>query len=551
MSSLRPYQEKLLADIYAAWKTGARNVLAVLPTGGGKSICVSHVVKAHRSAAIVLAHRQELISQLSVALAREGVRHRVVGPDALRRLCVAAHMDALGRSWFDANAQVAVASVQSVSAKTIDPAWAARVGLWVQDEAHHLVTGGLFERAVNFFPNARGLGVTATPCRTDGKGLGRHVDGVFDVMVQGPPPCDLIEAGYLSRYKISAPPSNLHREEIPVTASGDFSPAKLREETGKSSVTGDVVDTYVKHAMGKLGLTFSDSIENATVIAEKFRAAGVSAELLTGKTPDLDRAKVLRQFKARKVLQIVSVALIDEGFDCPGVEVVSDAAATESFGRFAQRFGRGLRILEGKEYMHYFDHVGNIWRHKRPDTPRVWSLDRRASRASAESDTIPTRICANDNVGGEGAVCAQTYERFHRCCPFCGFYPEPVQRNGPEFVEGDLLELDEATLAAMRGKVLDLQVTPPTPYGLDGIAGAAWRKNYLGRVTAQGELRELVALWAGWHRELGKNDSQIMRHFYLTFGVDVLSAQALGKADTETLIPRIKAQIDQHGVTAK
>lgn len=547
---LRPYQEKLLADIYAAWQSGARNVLAVLPTGGGKTVTFSHVVKSHGGAAVVLAHRAELVSQMSTALAREGVRHRVVGPDVLRRLCVAAHMDALGRSWFDPNAQVAVASVQSVNAKTIDPSWAARVGLWVGDEFHHYLSDNQFGQALTFFPNARGLGVTATPGRLDGKGLGRHADGVIDVMVQGPPPCDLIAAGYLSRYKIFAPPSSLHREDLPVTASGDFSPSKLREATGKSTVTGDVVATYVQRAMGKLGLTFADSIENANIIVDKFRAAGVTAELLSGKTPDLERSQVLRKFKARKVLQIVSVALLDEGFDAPSVESVSDAAATESFGRFAQRFGRGLRILEGKEYMLYFDHVGNVKRHGLPDAPRVWSLDRRASRASAESDSIPTRVCANTNVGGVGEVCAQTYERFHRCCPFCGFYPEPVARNGPAFVEGDLHELDEATLAALRGKVLDLQATPVTPFGLDGIAAAAWRKNFLGRVNAQGELRDLIALWAGWHRELGKNDSQIMRHFYLTFGVDVLSAQALGKADTEILIPRIKEQIDHHGITA-
>lgn len=548
MATLRPYQEKLLADIYAAWNSGARNVLAVLGTGCGKTVCFSHVVKSHGGAAVVLAHRAELISQMSTALAREGVRHRVVGPDALRRLCVAAHMDALGRSWFDANAQVAVASVQSISAKTIDPAWAARVGLWVGDEFHHYLVDNQFGRALTFFPNARGLGVTATPGRLDGKGLGRHADGVIDVMVQGPPPCDMIGAGYLSRYKIFAPPSTLHREDLPVTASGELSPAKLREATGKSTVTGDVVDTYAKRAMGKLGLTFADSIENANVIAEKFRAAGVVAEVLTGKTPDLERAQALRKFKARKVMQIISVSLLDEGFDCPGVEVVSDAAATESFGRFAQRFGRGLRILEGKEYLAYFDHVGNVKRHGLPDTPRVWSLDRRASRASNESDAIPTRVCANANIGGAGEVCAQTYERFHRCCPFCGFYPEPAQRNGPEFVEGDLTELDEETLAALRGKVMNIVDAPVVKAGPYAQANF---KQATAAQTAQYFLREVMQLWGGWQREIGLDDQQIMRHFYITFGIDVLSAQALGKADAEALTLRIKAQLDKFGVTAK
>lgn len=543
--NLRPYQEKLIADMRAAWAAGAQNVLACLPTGGGKTVTFSHLVKSNGGAAVVLAHRQELVSQMSLALARENVRHRVIGPDSLRRLCVSVHMEELGRSAFDANAQVAVASVQSVSEKSIDPAWASRVSLWVQDEGHHLLAANQFGKAVGFFRNARGAIFTATPGRADGKGLGRHADGLADVMVKGPDPCDLIEAGFLSRYKIFAPPSSLHRNEIPVTASGDFSPVKLREATGKSTVMGDVVEHYLKRAKGKLGLTFADSIENAKIIAEKFNAAGVPAEVLTGKSPDLVRIRVLREFKARRVMQIISVALIDEGFDCPAVEVVSDAAATESFGRFAQRFGRGLRVLEGKEHMIYFDHVGNVARHGLPDGPRPWTLDRRGSRSSSTSDAIPTRICAG--IGPDDQVCAKTYERSHKCCPFCGFYPEPAARTGPEFVDGDLHELDATTLAVLRGRVMNIEDTPlvtPGPYAQANLKQAQRAQ------TAQFFLREAMKIWGGWQLALGLNDSQMMRKFYLTFGIDVLSAQALKQADAEALTLRVKAQIDQNGVIA-
>ena len=545
--NLRPYQRQLISDIHAAWARGSRNVLACLPTGGGKSVCVSHIVRSHGGAAIVLAHRQELVSQLSLALAREGVRHRVVGPASLRRLCVSAHIEELGRTTFDANAQVAVASVQSVTTKSVDASWASRVGLWVQDEGHHLLADNVFGRALVHFPNARGLGVTATPGRADGKGLGRRADGLMDEMVMGPAACDLIEAGFLSRYKIFAPRSNLRREDIPVTASGDFSPAKLRDATRESTVTGDVVEHYLTHAKGKLGLTFADSIDNAKLIADGFRAKGVPVEILTGKTPDLVRSKVLREFKTRKIHQIVSVALIDEGFDCPAVEVVSDAAATESFSRFAQRFGRGLRVLEGKTHMIYLDHVGNVMRHGLPDSPRPWALDRRGTRAASESDSIPTRICANDNVGGLGIVCAKTYERFRKCCPFCGFYPTPARRSGPEFVDGDLHELDAAALDALRGEVIDITTAPvikPGPYAQANM------KQALAGQTAQYFLRELIALWAGWQRDKGLDDSQSYRLFYLTFGTDMLSAQALGKAAAEALSVRIKALIDLNGVIA-
>jgi len=472
----------------------------------------------------------------------------VIGPDSLRRLCVTAHMAELGRTTFDAGAACAVASVQSINPKTLDPVWAARVSLWVHDEGHHITKDNLFGRALGNFKNARGLSVTATPGRADGKGLGRHADGVIDAMVQGPHPCELIEAGYLSRYRIFAPPSSLHREEIPITASGDFSPAKLRDATKRSTVTGDIVAHYIKHASGKSGLTFADCVENAQDIAARFRAAGVKAEVLTGKTPDSLRAHVLRTFQSRQIQQIVSVALIDEGFDCPGVEVVSDGAATESFGRFAQRFGRGLRVLEGKKEMLYFDHVGNTVRHGLPDAPREWSLDRRERRSSSPSDVVPLRSCANPNTDGMGTPCASVYPRFNKVCPYCGFYPEPAARTAPDLVDGDLFELDAETLAAMRGRVALIDGAPRIPQHLDAMAAAGVKKQHHARVTAQHYLREQIALWAGWQNAQGFDDSQSYRRFFHTFGIDVLSAQALGRPEAEGLAVRVKAVLDKAGV---
>jgi DNA repair protein RadD len=591
---LRPYQEALEAGIWQAWaRPGVRVVLAVLPTGGGKTVIFCTVVRKFNGPAVVLAHRRELIAQMSLALAREGVRHRIIGPSALIKLCVTKHMKGVGRSWFDPNARVAVASVQSVSDKSIDPAWATQVGLWVGDEGHHYLKGNEFGRALSFFPNARGLLVTATPGRADGQGLGSHADGLADAMVLGPNGRDLIAAGYLSKYRLFTPPSDLHREDIPVTASGDFSPVKLREETARSSVTGDVVQTYHTNTPGKLGLTFADSIENATTIASKFRDSGVRAEVLTGKSPDTVRDSVLGQFEQRQVLQIVSVQLIDEGFDCPAVEVVSDAAATESFGRFTQRFGRGLRIMDGKEAMWYFDHVGNLLRHGNPTAPREWTLDRRAKRAASEDDAIPLRVCAVGNkhdgsppvqglattpgewagwsrkIGdgiramtsvpddgapvwlyrGSGMACAERYERFHKVCPYCGHQPEPQSRSSPEFVEGDLTELTDEALAKLRGEVIDLDAPPPDLHFLGPAAQGGARKNHERRATAQQQLRDLIALWAGWQRALGRDDSYAYRLFFHTYGHDVLGAQALGGPDASALAMRLALDLATNGVT--
>ena len=538
---LRPYQQEIHDAIGNAWAEGNQNVLACLPTGGGKTVAFSHIVKEEPGSSIVLAHRAELVAQMSLALARESVRHRIIGPSSLVRLCVNSHVAELGRPFYDANAKTGVASVQSITAHKDNSHWFDQVCLWVHDEAHHLLRENQFGKAVARFPNARGLGVTATPGRADGRGLGRHADGLFDTMIMGPTPRWLIDQGFLSQYKIFAPPSNLDLTAVHVTAGGDYSPPELKVATQKSTVLGDTVNHYIKHASGKSGLTFADSVENATDIAARFREAGISAEVLTGKTPDALRADVIAKFKTRQVMQIVSVALIDEGFDCPGVEVVSDAAATQSFNRFAQRFGRGLRIMDGKPHMIYLDHVGNTLRHGLPDARREWSLDRRDRRSSGKSDAIPMRVCVNPE-------CIQPYERIFRCCPYCGHYPPPPSRSAPEFVDGDLLELDAETLAALRGEIARIDGDPVIPYGAAPEVAGAVRRRHWERREGQRALRNVIAWWAGLESAQGRGESESYRRFYHRFGVDVANAQTLNAKEAGELAERVTMELAKYGI---
>jgi len=580
MSRLRPYQATIKAAVFQHWAAGNRNVLVKSPTGSGKTVLFSDVVNTADRAAAVIAHRSELVSQTSLALAREGVRHRIIGPDSLRKNCVTLHMAELNRSFYDPGARVGACGVDTLVNRDVSQdSWFRQVGLWVQDETHHLLRSNKWGRAIEMFPNAYGLGVTATPARADGAGLGAHADGVFHAMVNGPEMRDLIDAGYMTDYKIFAPPSDVDYSEVTVTASGDYSPAKLRAAVHASDkIVGDVVRHYKTVCMEKLGrlglgVTFAVDVDAAKEIAAAFKAAGVPAEIVSAKTPDILRIQILQRFKRREILQLVNVDLFGEGFDLPAIEVVSMVRKTESWPLYVQQFGRALRLMidpaiathwdaytneqrrahiaaSGKPYALIIDHVGNVIRHGLPDAPRVDTLDARAKRSSGASDAIPTRICANDNVGGTGEVCAQTYERFHKCCPFCGFYPEPPARNAPEFVDGDLHELDAETLAALRGRVIQLDAAPVVPQHLDPIAAAGARKAQLARVNAQFFLRELIALWSGWQRTKGYDDSQSYRIFYHTFNIDVLSAQALGRSEAEALAARIKAVLDQHGVIA-
>jgi superfamily II DNA or RNA helicase len=526
--TLRPYQQKLYQDILDAWASGARNVLAVASTGAGKTRVFSHAIAQHAGASVAIVHRHELVGQISLALAQNGVRHRMIGQKALIRSCIQLHMSELGRSFYNPEAPAAVAGVQTlVKMPTNDP-WFKRVSLWVGDELHHTLRENQWGKAVEMFPNARGLGVTATPVRADGKGLGRHADGVMDVMVEAPGMRELIDMGYLADYRIFVPPGDVDVSNVPISAGGDYSPAPLRLAVHKSHITGDVVQHYLKAVPGKLGITFAVDVESATEIAAAFRQAGVPSEVLSAKTPPALRAAILRRFIQGEVKQLVNVDLFDEGFDCAGVEVVSMARPTQSYAKFSQQFGRAMRPKPNGGMAIILDHVGNVLRHGLPDAPRVWTLDRRERQSrGAPDDVIPVRSCPE---------CTAAYERTHHCCPFCGYYPEPASRSGPEYVDGDLSELSPEVLARLRG-----QIDPALklPYGATPAIVGSLKKHHHAAAQAQIALREAMAQWGGNRLAEGIDLRTAQRLFFHRYGVDVLTAQTLGRAEAEQLTLRI------------
>ena len=540
----RGYQIKLENDCYAAWNAGARNVLGVMPTGAGKTFTFSRIAAAFNTAVCVIAHRRELVTQMSVALARQGLRHRIIGPSSVAKACVTLHMDEFGRSYYDPTSRVAAAGVDTLVNHDPKDPWLAQVGLWVQDEAHHVLAANKWGRACELFPNARGLGVTATPMRADGKGLGRHADGVFDALVEGPGMRELIEAGFLTEYRVFAPPSDIDLSQVPTTDSGDFSPPKLKAARRASHITGDVVKHYLRIAPGKLGVTFDTDVESATETAAAYSAAGVPAEVVSANTPDLLRADVLRRFRNREILQLVNVDLFGEGFDLPAIEVVSMARPTQSFVLYCQQFGRALRIMDGKLHAIIIDHVGNVERHGLPDARREWTLDRRERRSrSAPSDVVPVRTCLNP-------TCLSVYERIYSACPFCGFKPPIADRSSPIKVDGDLHELDPSVLKALRGEVIKIDGAAPMIPGLSGDTNAAIFRRHNERQRAQKSLRQIIAVWAGWQKFRGRNDSESYRRFFFKFGVDVATAETLGAPQAAELEQRIAAELRKHNVTS-
>lgn len=541
--TLRYYQTDLVAAIDAAWAR-VQNVLAVSATGSGKTVVVAHIIKREPGASVFIAHRTELVAQASLALAREGVRHRVIGTSNLQRNCAQIHMQELGRTFYDPGAKTAVAGIDTLVRLPANDPWLQLVRLWVCDEGHHLCVGNKWGRAVQMFPNARGLLVTATPLRADGKGLGRHADGLADEMVLGPPMSLLIAEGWLTKYRPYAPPNDLDLSTVTTSAGGDYSPDPLRKAVHRSHIVGDVVGHYQRLAAGKLGMTFCVDVDAAVETAEAFRKAGVTAEVISGNTPELLRAQIMRRFRAREVHQLVSVDIMGEGTDVPAVEVVSFARPTQSYGLYVQQFGRALRPMEGKSHAIILDHVGNISRHGLPDTPRVWTLDRRERRAGKPSDAIPTRTCFNEK-------CMSVYERVLLSCPYCGQpAPPPTQRSSPEQVDGDLAELDVAALHALAGAIARVDGATPFLPGANAKTNGAVNRTHWERQQAQGRLRAAMALWGGWQARLGRPEREAQRRFFLRYGIDVLTAQTLGATEADTLLDKVQDDLTREGVRA-
>jgi superfamily II DNA or RNA helicase len=542
---LRSYQIISKRGIYNAWNNGNKNVLLVQPARTGKTVVFSDIINEHRGASCVIVHRQELVGQASLALARNKIKHRIIGPTKVIRMIVNIHMLKIGTSYYDPSAQCAVAGVDTLIRRYDELShWFNSVTLWVLDEAHHLLKNNKWGKAVKMLPNAKGLGVTATALRADGFGLGRSTDGLIDIMVESIEMREAINQKFLTDYRIFAPPSDLDLTAVTVSkTTGDYNPNKLKIAIRKSHVIGDVVKHYLKIAPGKLGITFADNVETANDIAEQFNNQGVSAVVVTAKTSDSDRVNISRRLENREIMQLVNVDIFGEGYDLPSIEVVSMARPTESFGLYYQQFMRALTIMEGKDQAIIIDHAGNVKRHGLPDAPRKWSLERRDKRGKNKiSDVIPIKICIE---------CTSAYERIHKFCPYCGHRPIPSSRSGPEFVDGDLTELDASTLAAMRGEVQHIDRNPEDYRQelIDKDIPKLWQlanvKRFIECQTAQKALRESIAWWAGYQRSYKRSDSESYRRFYFMFGMDVMTAQTLKTKDAIKLADKINQHLGE------
>lgn len=445
---LRPHQDQGAAEIRDAFRQFKR-VLFVGPTAFGKTNLFSYIAKlaqAKGSRIVIIAHRQELIQQISETLSLWGVEHGIINPQFTPSY----------------RQSVQVASVQTLMSRLKKiPDQFRRFDLVIQDECHHLVATNTFGKVYQELGAPRLLGVTATPERADGKGLGETSGGLFQTILEVIGVRELMDQGFLSRAKVFAPPSGIDLSEIK-TKMGDYDKQALAAQIDKPHILGDAVAHYQRICPGVPAIAFGISIEHCEHIAAQFQQAGFNFQVIDG-TMDSAKRKALIKGLGREIQGLVSADLISEGTDIPGVTAAIFLRPTQSLGLYIQQAGRALRTVFGAGYdlstqegrleaiasgpkpnAFIIDHVGNTLRHGLIDMPREWSLDGRVKKKGKKKDQDEEKIDLKQ--------CDKcfTVHAPAPVCPHCGHVYPPSASRGVEQVDGQLMEITEAMQAKIK-----------------------------------------------------------------------------------------------------
>jgi DNA repair protein RadD len=428
---LRDYQEPGVDGVAQSFKKGKKAPLFVMATGGGKTFCFAFITRGAMKKGkrvMILVHRSELVDQSSESLSELGVAHGLI---AAKRTPDRSH-------------RVQVASVQTLINRfaDFDPP-----DLIITDEAHHAVAGS-WAKVRQFYPKAKNLGVTATPERLDGKGLG----DVFDDMVLGPQAGELIESGWLSQPLYYLIPSDADYSQVERGSNGDLNKVQLAAAIGNSSIFGCAVAQYSKVCPYVPAVAFCVNRKHAEEVTEKFKAAGFRWATLDDKVDSTTRKRIIKELGDGRLHGISTVDIVEEGFDLPVVTCAILLRKTESLKKHLQQIGRVLRpvfkkgmpldtvaqrmlaMAKGpKPFAIILDHVGNL-KHGRAEDKREWTLEgakaRKKKEAEKKGELVQLRQCPN---------CYAVHVPMPEC-PSCKHVYQPRGRE-IRVVEGELVPL--------------------------------------------------------------------------------------------------------------
>ena len=349
---LRPYQQRLLEQLAAATD---KRILIVCPTGGGKTVVATALIASGSCRALVVAHRREIVNQTAAKLAAFGVHHGVIqagDEDKLRPM-----------------AAVQVASIQTLHARAIRSTTIPMplADLVVIDEAHH-ACAMTYRKVIEAYPGATVLGLTATPCRADGRGLG----GIFDVIIEAPQVPILIEQGYLVPTLCYAPVDPDLRGVK--TQAGDYAVGQLERRMNTDQLVGDIITHWHRFGQNRPTVVFAVGVAHSIHLRDEFLMSGVKAEHIDGDTPKDERDTILQRLAAGETTVVTNCMVLTEGWDCPDIGCTILARPTKSMGLFRQMVGRVLRPAPGKVNAIVLDHSGAVYRHGLPEDHVEWSL---------------------------------------------------------------------------------------------------------------------------------------------------------------------------------
>lgn len=376
LKKLRPYQQDLLNRTRQAYMQGYKSPCIVAPCGSGKSVIISQMIKdaaKKGNHTLFLVHRRELRDQIKNTL-----------------------------QWWGADLNYVQLGMVQTIVNRLDKT--KKPDLIVTDENHHSLAKS-YRKIYDYFPNTPRVGFTATPVRLNGSGLG----DVNDILIEGPTVDELISWGNLAPFKYYAP-EIIDTSKLRVRA-GEFVKKDIDEMFMDRTIYGDVISHYNKLSRGKKAIVYCSSIKQSKDVERIFNDSGIPAKHIDGNTKDTERNQAIEDFRQGKILVLVNVDLISEGFDVPDCQTVIMLRPTKSLGLYIQQSMRSMRYKEGKTAI-IIDHVGNVGRFGLPNMVREWTLDSKPGSNQTEVSKTAVRQCPQcfSTLPSNYVICECGYE---------------------------------------------------------------------------------------------------------------------------------------------
>jgi DNA repair protein RadD len=450
--TLRPYQQAAIDSLYDYWATGrGENPLIVAPTGAGKTAIIAQIVKDAMSfpgtRVLMLTHVKELLEQGAQGLL-------AMYPDA----DFGFYSASVGQKRLDK--PITFAGIQSIWEKAYDMIPAP--DLVLIDEAHMLPKNtatryGKFIADLKLCnPDAKIVGLTATPYRLDSGYLHKGEGAIFDGIAYDIPVGMLMEQGYLSPVISKGGLKQIDLSNVKMRG-GEFVEADLSIAASDPELVRATVEEIVRlGADRKSWLVFASGLSHADLLADEFRAHGIECDVVKGSDGMKERGEKIARFKAGKMRCIINCGVLTTGFDAPSVDLVAMVRATASTGLYVQIVGRGTRLCEGKKNCLVLDYGQNVDRHGFIDAvkPKI--------KGQGEGGAAPVKTCD---------ACQTKVPAGCRVCPECGadFPPPSLGHNTNAYggamlstqVQAEWLDVDSVEYAQWKksGKPDSIRVT--------------------------------------------------------------------------------------------